>query len=76
MALSDRILADIGLRRADVYGAMIGVVPLGRRASVPAPAAATCQMSGCQMSGARLTLVANGLGDAASAPVRCHRGRA
>jgi hypothetical protein len=31
MALSDCALADIGLRRADVFAAMVGVIPLGRR---------------------------------------------
>ena len=28
MSLSDRALADIGVRRADVHGAMLGVAPL------------------------------------------------
>ena len=69
MALSDRILADIGLRRADVNAAMIGVVPLGRRATLHAPAGAIRQVST-----ERLALVANDLSEAASAPVR-DRGR-
>jgi uncharacterized protein YjiS (DUF1127 family) len=68
MALSDRTLADIGLRRADVHAAMIGVAPLGRRATMQAPAAAICQLSGV-----RPTLVAQDLSNAASAPVTLRR---
>ena len=30
MGLSNRMLADIGVRRADVYGAMVGAMPLVR----------------------------------------------
>ena len=33
MGLSDRTLADIGVRRADVYGAVVGAVPLARSAA-------------------------------------------
>lgn len=35
MGLSDRALADIGVRRADVSGALIGAVPLGRAVAAP-----------------------------------------
>ncbi len=67
LALSDRTLADIGLRRADVYAAAIGIVPLGGRATVPAPTAPICVISD-----ARLTLVASDAGNAAAAPgCRC-----
>jgi uncharacterized protein YjiS (DUF1127 family) len=69
MALSDRALADIGLRRADVYAALIGAIPLGRRATVGDDegggnsrcAAAVCRMP-CRP---RLTIIANDLSDAA-----------
>ena len=30
MGMSDRALADIGVRRADVYGALIGAMPLAQ----------------------------------------------
>jgi uncharacterized protein YjiS (DUF1127 family) len=33
VGLSDRSLADIGLRRADLQAAMMGVMPLGPRAT-------------------------------------------
>jgi uncharacterized protein YjiS (DUF1127 family) len=35
MAMSDRALADIGVRRAHVYGALVGAMPLGRDAATP-----------------------------------------
>jgi uncharacterized protein YjiS (DUF1127 family) len=43
MGLSDRALADIGVRRADVYGALIGAMPLTQAAVTPdgAPSDAT-----------------------------------
>ncbi|MGH6947166.1 MAG: hypothetical protein ACREDZ_07535 [Kiloniellales bacterium] len=43
MGMSDRALADIGVRRADVYGALIGAVPLAQAAVAPddAPSGAT-----------------------------------
>jgi uncharacterized protein YjiS (DUF1127 family) len=37
MNLSDRALADIGLRRADVHGALVGVMPLRRSATAVEP---------------------------------------
>jgi uncharacterized protein YjiS (DUF1127 family) len=43
MGLSDRALADIGLRRADVHGALMGVMPLGRHATELAAKACTCR---------------------------------
>jgi uncharacterized protein YjiS (DUF1127 family) len=33
MGLSDRTLADIGVQRAQVYGALIGAMPLGGNAA-------------------------------------------
>jgi uncharacterized protein YjiS (DUF1127 family) len=42
MGMSDRALADIGVRRADVYGALIGAVPLAQAATPDgSPAGAT-----------------------------------
>jgi len=35
MALSDRALADIGVRRAHVHGALVGAMPLGRTTATP-----------------------------------------
>ena len=35
MAMSDRALADIGVRRAHVHGALVGAMPLGRDAATP-----------------------------------------
>ena len=34
MVLSDRMLADIGMHRADVFGAAVGAVPLARTAAL------------------------------------------
>ena len=43
MGMSDRALADIGVRRADVYGALIGAMPLTQAAATPdeSPSGAT-----------------------------------
>ena len=43
MGMSDRALADIGVRRADVYGALIGAMPLTQAAVTPdgSPSGAT-----------------------------------
>ena len=62
MDVSDRVLADIGVRRADVYGAMIGVAPL-RRAVAPegSPEAEIYELP----RRPPLTVVANDLGAAA-----------
>ena len=35
MAMSDRALADIGVRRADVHAAVVGAMPLGRQVATP-----------------------------------------
>jgi uncharacterized protein YjiS (DUF1127 family) len=43
--MSDRMLADIGLRRADVHAALVGVKPLGRPATEEASEAAICRLS-------------------------------
>jgi uncharacterized protein YjiS (DUF1127 family) len=63
MGLSDRALADIGVRRTDVQGAMIGVVPLQRRA---AGHDEPCEAAICRLPRRpRLTVVTNDLGVAA-----------
>jgi uncharacterized protein YjiS (DUF1127 family) len=36
MGLSDRALADIGVRRADVVGALVGAMPLRQSAAIAA----------------------------------------
>jgi uncharacterized protein YjiS (DUF1127 family) len=47
MAMSDRELADIGMRRAHVYGALVGAMPLGRHATTAtAPEATICRLRG------------------------------
>jgi uncharacterized protein YjiS (DUF1127 family) len=43
MGLSDRALADIGLRRADVHAATMGVMPLGGRATDLAAKGSICR---------------------------------
>jgi uncharacterized protein YjiS (DUF1127 family) len=45
VGLSERILADIDLRRADVHAAMMGVAPLGRRTTDAAPQGSACRNS-------------------------------
>ncbi|MGH6902036.1 MAG: DUF1127 domain-containing protein [Geminicoccaceae bacterium] len=63
IGLSDRTLADIGLRRADVHGALLGAMPLRQHAiaqeSTPGPA--ICQLP----RRPRLTVVSNDLSAAA-----------
>lgn len=64
MGVSDRVLADIGVRRIDVYGAMAGVVPLRRTAATAEeapPDAAVCELP----PRPRLAVVANDLSAAA-----------
>ena len=61
MSLSDRALADIGVRRADVYGAMIGVAPLRQSGLDHVPEAAIHELP----RRPRLTIVANDLDAAA-----------
>jgi uncharacterized protein YjiS (DUF1127 family) len=63
MGLSDRALADIGVRRADVHGAMIGGMPLRRRPVdyVQFSDAAVCRLP----ERPRLAVVSNDLGAAA-----------
>ena len=63
MGLSDRALADIGLHRADVQGALLGARPLRRHATAEEspPAAAICRLP----RRARLTVVSNDLDAAA-----------
>jgi uncharacterized protein YjiS (DUF1127 family) len=46
VGLSDRSLADIGLRRADLQAATMGVIPLGRRATDIAAERSTCRDPG------------------------------
>lgn len=64
MILSDRMLADIGVHRADVLGAAVGAVPLARTVAPleGAPAGAkVCQLPRCRA----LTVVPNELSAAA-----------
>jgi uncharacterized protein YjiS (DUF1127 family) len=63
MDLSDRALADIGVRRTDVQGAMIGAVPLRRRPIdyVQFSEAAVCRLP----ERPKLAVVSNDLGAAA-----------
>jgi hypothetical protein len=61
MSLSDLALADIGVRRADVHGAMLGVAPLRQSAIDHAPEAAVRALP----RRPRLTVVANDLDAAA-----------
>jgi uncharacterized protein YjiS (DUF1127 family) len=61
MSLSDRALADIGVRRADVRGAMVGVTPLRRSAIEHAPEGTIRQLR----PRPALTVVANDLSAAA-----------
>jgi uncharacterized protein YjiS (DUF1127 family) len=63
MSLSDLALADIGVRRADVHGAMLGAAPLRQSATAlePAPDSAICQLP----QRPRLTVVSNDLDAAA-----------
>jgi uncharacterized protein YjiS (DUF1127 family) len=64
MDLSDRTLADIGLRRADVYGALVDAVPLGQGAAMSQTSPCDAQI--CELSRRRaLTVVANDLRAAA-----------
>jgi uncharacterized protein YjiS (DUF1127 family) len=68
MALSDRTLADIGLRRADVHAALIGAIPLGRRPTVgdDEGGGSRCEAAVCRMPcRPRPATVANDLSDAA-----------
>ena len=47
MAMSDRALADIGVRRAHVHGALVGAMALGRDATTETPPEATiCRLPG------------------------------
>jgi uncharacterized protein YjiS (DUF1127 family) len=62
MGLSDRTLADIGLHRADVQGALLGAMPLRRHAMAEEPpATAICRLP----RRPRLTVVSNDLDAAA-----------
>jgi len=62
MDLSDRALADIGVRRPDVVGAVVGAMPLDRHATTAtSPGAAICRLP----RRPRLKVVANDHGAAA-----------
>jgi uncharacterized protein YjiS (DUF1127 family) len=64
MVLSDRMLADIGVHRADVFGAAVGAVPLARTAAPLGEAPADAKV--CQLPRRRaLTVVPNELSAAA-----------
>jgi uncharacterized protein YjiS (DUF1127 family) len=64
MGLSDRALADIGVRRADVAGALVGALPLRRTAATAVATPRHAQI--CELSRRRpLAVVANDLGAAA-----------
>ena len=61
-SLSDRTLADIGVRRADVHAAVVGAMSLGRHPPTEVPPEATI----CRLPGRpRLRVVADDLGAAA-----------
>jgi uncharacterized protein YjiS (DUF1127 family) len=64
MGMSDRALADIGVRRADVYGALIGAMPLSQAAATPdgSPSDATIRQLPLRPT---LTVVPNDLSAAA-----------
>ena len=64
MALSDRMLADIGVHRADVFGAAVGAVPLARTVAPLEGVLADAKV--CQLPRRRaLTVVPNELSAAA-----------
>ena len=46
MGLSDRALADIGIRRAHVCGALVGAMPLGQSATTSSASPADAQIWG------------------------------
>ena len=64
MDLSDRVLADIGVRRPDVVGAAVGAMPLRRAAAGAAAAPRDAQICGLPRR-PTLTVVANDLDAAA-----------
>jgi uncharacterized protein YjiS (DUF1127 family) len=64
MGLSDRALADIGVRRADVVGAAIGAMPLRQSAATAAPSPRDAQLYEPPRR-PTLTVVTNDLGAAA-----------
>jgi uncharacterized protein YjiS (DUF1127 family) len=64
MGLSDRALADIGVRRADVVGALVGAMPLRRTAATAAESPHHAQIYELARR-PPLTVVADDLGAAA-----------
>jgi uncharacterized protein YjiS (DUF1127 family) len=64
MGLSDRALADIGVRRADIVGALVGAMPLRRTAATPAKSPDHAQIYELPWRPTP-TVVANDLGAAA-----------
>jgi uncharacterized protein YjiS (DUF1127 family) len=64
MGLSDRALADIGVRRAEVVGALVGAIPLRQSAATAADSPRNAQLYELPWR-PTLTVVANDLGAAA-----------